>query len=230
MTLHTSDDFGLTAREPGCQSRLHLPIKILMTGNYFQADNAAKYWVIFTARTHINVCDAPEVSTDEKTNSSKLMQTDVSALNPSPGGYNWLSFCLILINANKRNRLGCYKCWEKIGLQLQEQSFLVALNPLCCSFIFPTLSQKIPLHILALCLAHNVSQTPHTQAPYGLTSVSFPARGMFSSPSLSRFFSNNTSEQAAIITSTQRCRGSCCGVFGENARHCFVLFFSSVKE
>lgn len=120
--------------------------------------------------------------------------------------------------------MGCYKYNYKY-LQLQEKSFLVALNPLICGFIFPTLSQKIALHILALCLIHNVSQTPHTQAPHGPTSVSFPARGTFSSLSLSRFFNNNGSEQAAIITSTQRYHGSLCGAFGENARRCFVLVF-----
>lgn len=68
-------------------------------------------------------------------------------------------------------------------------------------------------------------QSPHTQAPHGPTSVSFPARGTFSSLSLSRFFSNNGCEQAAIITSTQGYHGSYCGVFGENARRCFVLVF-----
>lgn len=77
-------------------------------------------------------------------------------------------------------------------------------------------------------------QSPHTQAPHGPTSVSFPARGTFSSLSLSRFFSNNGREQAAIITSTQGYHGSYCGVFGENARRCVVFFlffnFLSVKK
>lgn len=69
---------------------------------------------------------------------------------------------------------------------------------MACSFIFPTRSQKIPLHILALCLKHNILHTTHR-----------PRECFFSSawnlffPDPLKVLKQQGFEQAAINISTQ---------------------------
>lgn len=107
-------------------------------------------------------------------------------------------------------------------MQCRQKIFLEVLIHLLAGLFF-LIAPRRHHYTSWLCLLPNVSQ-----ASYGPASVSFPARGTFSSLNLSRFFSNNGSEEAPIIASMPGLHGSFSGVFGENAMQ--EVFFSQCER
>lgn len=131
---------------------------------------------------------------------------------------NVKTLCSILMKANyyyrrwtsewaKKKKKKCVgKChrWQKITK--------------CCTSWSPS-CQWLPVVTIIVCCIP--SRGPHTQ----MAAFAQPhkcllpcTRKTFSCPSLLRFFSDNASEQPAIITSTQRYHSCYCGGLGEECK------------